>query len=123
MGCNRSNVSGVLPNMRRTNHKGTEVVANVVTWAMIRAHADAFTGFSPRAGTLSIGAVWNMGGPTAREGLLDTQVIRIVAATTAQNISWTGADIHAIRRAFFEECEAQGIGVYDREPFFSPEVK
>lgn len=91
----------------------------LISWSTIRDHVDAFTGFSPRGGTLKIGPVWCAIGPTARQAMIDGVVLNIVAGGMVPDTqAFDAVAIRAIRRAVHAECEAQGVGVHDQEPFF-----
>lgn len=108
---------------RRTKHKGSAVVASIFTYTIIREAVDAFTGYSPRCGTAQIGPVWCAIGPTCREAMMDSKVMAMMAGSSAaDDFTFTAADMRAVRRAFFRECEAQGFGVFSNEPFFTPET-
>ena len=130
--------------MRRTSHKGTAIVTTAmcihatgvrsdapVTYTMIRAHVDGFTGFSPRGNTMQIGKVWSMVGPTVREAMVNAEVVKfmIYGAQAVFSVKFMADDsaqamfsvenIRDIRRAMFEECEAQGIWVHEGESFIA----
>jgi len=110
--------------MRRTKHSGSEVVARAevgceITWSTIRFNVDEFTGFSPRTGTAKLGPVWCAIGSTARLAMIDALVLSIIAGPiVADSIAFRAQEIRKIRRAAHAECEAQGFGVHDGEPYF-----
>ncbi len=110
----------------QTKHKNTATITSTPgtwTYGYIREQTRSFTGYSPQSGRSTLGPVWCALGPTAREGLIDSQVLRILFyASKLAAVTFTVDEIRALRRAFIEECEAQGYMVHDREPFYASDV-